>query len=395
MLEFRINEVMHVIVFSHLRWDFVYQRPQHLLSRCATTNHVWFMEEPIIVEPWQSARLEVSARGENLSILVPHLPSGLRESEGHILQRQLLDGFLAKRAISEFTLWYYTPMAIDFTKHLSARAVVYDCMDELSAFRGASPHLRSAEAELLRTADLMFTGGQSLYEAKKDKHNNVHALPSSIDVEHFCKARTMQEDPDDQRFLQRPRIGYAGVIDERLDVELLAKVAELRPEWHWVMLGPVVKIAEADLPRAANIHYLGKKTYQQLPAYLSGWDVGMLPFARNEATRYISPTKTPEYLAAGLPVISTSIRDVVRPYGERSLVTIADNASAFIIGCEELLKAKNDEQRLRRTDAFLAQNSWDLTWSRMRVLLQAALEKRVRTNARPVITTNADRLKVA
>jgi UDP-galactopyranose mutase len=248
-------------------------------------------------------------------------------------------------------------------------------MDELSAFKGASPLLRGLESELLSRADLVFTGGQSLYEAKRDRHPRVHAFPSSIDAAHFGRAREMSEEPADQSPIPRPRLGFFGVIDERLDTELLDEVARMRPEWQLVMVGPVVKIDEAALPRRPNIHYLGMKSYEELPAYLAGWDVALLPFARNDSTRFISPTKTPEYLAAGKPVVSTSIRDVVRPYGQEGLVRIADSAEEFVAACEAALREDSGE-RQSRVDAFLAQNSWDKTWSRMSELINGAVKAR-------------------
>src|SRR4051794_1186902 len=208
-------------------------------------------------------------------------------------------------------------MALAFTYHLRPLGVVYDCMDELSAFAGAPASLRARERELLTRADVVFTGGQSLYEAKRGAHPNVHAFPSSVDVNHFAAARRRHDDPPDQQAIPRPRIGFFGVVDERMDMALLSGVAERRPDWHLVLLGPVVKIDPAVLPERANVHHLGPKPYAELPQYIASWDVAMLPFARNEATRFISPTKTPEYLAAGRPVVSTSIRDVVRPYGEQ------------------------------------------------------------------------------
>jgi UDP-galactopyranose mutase len=245
-------------------------------------------------------------------------------------------------------------------------------MDELSGFAGAPAELRALETELLRRADVVFTGGQSLYEAKRHTHANIHAFPSSVDVEHFAQARRIASDPEDQAPLPRPRLGFFGVIDERMDLELLAGVADARPSWQIVMLGPVVKIDPASLPRRSNIHYLGAKTYQQLPYYIAGWDVALLPFARNEATRYISPTKTPEYLAAGKPVVSTSIRDVIRPYAHKGLARIADTVDGFVDACEAAL-IEDATARLRDADVFLRQTSWDGTWARMRRLVDAIL----------------------
>jgi UDP-galactopyranose mutase len=259
-------------------------------------------------------------------------------------------------------------MALSFTRHLQPQAVVYDCMDELSAFKNAPAALREREAELFKRADLVFTGGQSLYEAKRHQHHSIHAFPSSIDAPHFMQARAMVDERADQREIPHPRIGFFGVIDERMDIDLLAGVADLRPDWHLVIIGPVVKIDENDLPRRDNIHYLGGKSYKELPAYLSGWDVAMLPFARNESTRFISPTKTPEYLAAGCPVVSTSIRDVVRPYGQKGLVHIADTPEEFAAAIDTAIKT-DSPQRLMEVDFFLRQTSWDRTWSQMSDLI--------------------------
>jgi glycosyltransferase involved in cell wall biosynthesis len=249
-------------------------------------------------------------------------------------------------------------------------------MDELSAFKGASPRLRELEAELFQQADLVFTGGQSLYEAKKHQHQDVYAFPSSIDKAHFAQARQAISDPADQAGIPHPRFGFYGVLDERFDIELLRGISALRPDWHFVMIGPVVKINPADLPQGENIHYLGGKNYQELPVYLSGWDVALLLFARNESTRFISPTKTPEYLAGGKPVVSTSIRDVVRPYGEAGLVHIADAPEAFVAAIEQALQQKEDKEWAAKTDEFLSGISWDATWQNMVCLMQIALSEK-------------------
>jgi UDP-galactopyranose mutase len=286
----------------------------------------------------------------------------------------LLDQLLEAQEIDEYVAWYYTPMMLGFSAHLRPRVTVYDCMDELSAFRGAPPELRERERELFARADLVFTGGHTLYEAKRAQHGDVHAFPSSVDVAHFAQARQLIADPADQAAIPHPRIGYCGVIDERMDLELIADVAAARPEWHLVMLGPVVKIDPATLPSAANIHWLGGKKYNELPAYMSGWDVAMLPFARNESTRYISPTKTPEYLSAGLPAVSTSIRDVIRPYGELGLVQIADTAEAFAAAIERAFLQHSDAAWVQKVERFLAGNSWDSTQQRMANLILSKTE---------------------
>lgn len=370
----RREELPDLVCLSHLRWDFVYQRPQHLLSRCAKEGRrVFFVEEPVFDDG--PVRLEVSRRDSGVRVVVPHLPVGFREEKTDAVQRELLNHLFAEHNIQNFILWYYTPMAWGFTQHLKPLAIVYDCMDELSAFKAAPPALRFRETELFRHADLVFTGGQSLYEAKRRQHPNhshIHAFPSSIDVSHFSQARKQIDAPPDQSEIPHPRLGFFGVIDERFDIELLDGTAAARPDWHFVMIGPVVKIDPAEMPRRPNIHYLGSKAYEDLPAYLAGWDVALLLFARNEATRFISPTKTPEYLAAGRPVVSTSIRDVVRPYEELGLVRIADTVEGHVNAIEASM-IEDSVERLRRVDAFLAQTSWDLTWARMSELLVRAV----------------------
>jgi UDP-galactopyranose mutase len=306
-----IRRTPDLICLSHLRWNFVFQRPQHLMTRCVRDRRVFFVEEPVIAggrEP--SFTIE---RCQGVSVVVPHLPEGLSAASVAGALRTLLDDLMGQQQVEDYVLWYYTPLALAFTDHLAPAATVYDCMDELSAFKGAPATLKEREADLMRRASLVLTGGQSLFEAKRHQHTNIHAFPSSVDVEHFARARTMTFDPPDQAPIPSPRLGFFGVIDERMDLDLLDGVAAVRPAWQIVMLGPVVKIDPAMLPARPNIHYLGPKKYEDLPQYVAGWDVALLPFARNEATRLISPTKTPEYMAAGKPVVSTSIRDVVRP----------------------------------------------------------------------------------
>lgn len=367
-----------LVCLSHLRWDFVYQRPQHLMSRFARDRRVFFVEEPVFADG--APRLELHERG-GVRVAVPHLPHGTDPATAEAVQADLLRGLLADHELSEYILWYYTPMAMAFSAGLEPVAVVYDCMDELSLFRGAPPELIEQEERLLARADLVFTGGQSLYEVKRDRHPSVHAFPSSIDHEHFRSARTALPVPDGadlQTAIPHPRLGYFGVIDERMDLDLLAAVAEARPDWQLILLGPVVKIDPASLPRLPNLHFLGMKTYQELPAWLAGWDVALMPFALNESTRFISPTKTPEYLAGGRPVVSTPIRDVVRPYGEMELVEIAGDAETFVAAAERLL-ALDPRQRaawLRRVDEFLAQSSWRQTWQKMSDLVDDAVAVR-------------------
>lgn len=361
-----------LVCFSHLRWSFVWQRPQHLLSRAARHFDVLFIEEPVF-EPAESPRLRIEAVAPGIAVAVPVLPQS-RIYAADWIQARLIRDYLQRWDSPKRVFWYYTPAALGVSGDLARDLTVYDNMDELSAFRGASPDLVAQEAELLAQADLVFTGGRSLYEAKRGAHPSIHCFPSSVDAAHFARAREAGPDPDDQAAIPHPRIGFFGVIDERLDRDLLAATADLKPDWHFVMIGPVVKIEPESLPHRENIHWLGPKPYGALPDYLRHWDLGLMPFALNEATRFISPTKTPEFLAAGLRVISTPIVDVLRDYGEVGLVAIAETSASVALSIEALhaepLAAWRD-----RVDRHLAHNSWDRTWDAMHALLRDGLRQ--------------------
>ena len=366
-----------LVCFAHLHWDFVWHRPQHLLSRFAQHGRVFYVEEPFfhaddLIEP----HVEVKERQNGVQVVVVHLPSRLYDDEAATNQTQaeLLSRFFTGNGLEEYVFWYYTPMALDKARLFKPALTVYDCMDELAQFKFAPPELREREQELFERADLVFTGGMRLYEAKREQHRDAHPFPSSIDKEHFGQARRPElAEPADQAEIAHPRIGFFGVVDERLDLDLLGQLATNHPEWQFVIIGPVVKIDPATLPHHANVHYLGGKNYQELPAYLRGWDVATLLFARNESTEFISPTKTPEYLAAGRPVVSTSIRDVVRPYGELNLVQIADDPQEFGQAIAVALEQGKDADWRTRTDDYLATISWDLTWQNMVNLMQERL----------------------
>ncbi|MCG6116111.1 MAG: glycosyltransferase [Mesorhizobium sp.] len=355
--------------FSHLRWNFVFQRPQHLLTRAALDHDVLYFEEPVFEDVAQPT-VRVERPQASLRILTPVLPEGASVAEALTFQRELVDRFLAPIPSEQLTCWYYTPMALRFTRHLVADVCVYDCMDELSAFKNAPAELRQLEKELFGRANLVFTGGQSLYEAKRAFHAAIYPFPSSIDAAHFRKARTPLTEPEDQRAIPRPRVGFFGVIDERMDLALVAATAAAMPDVHFVMLGPVVKIDPSSLPAASNLHWLGRKSYVELPAYLAHWQAGWMPFALNESTRYISPTKTPEFLAAGLPVVSTAIVDVVRTYGAEGLVEIVDEEDAAST-LRDVLGRPRDHGR-GEIDAYLAAMSWDQTWKAMQNLISSA-----------------------
>src|SRR6476659_1981890 len=361
-----------LLCFSHLRWNFVFQRPQHLMNRFAREMNVIYWEEPVDIGPKDTAFLQVreAQDASNVRVVVPHLPEGMPDDAREAALKRLLDAHVASIR-GTLIAWYYTPMMLPVSHNLDVDSTVFDAMDELSKFKFAPVKLLELEQELIDRADVVFTGGSSLYEAKKDRHDNIHCFPSSVDRAHFCKARARMFDPADQEDLPRPRLGFYGVIDERFDIDLLDKVAAMRPDWSFVMVGPVVKISEDELPKRPNIHYLGGKTYEQLPDYLSGWDVALMPFAMNESTEFISPTKTPEYLAGGKPVVSTPIRDVVRHCGHLEGVKIASTPEEFVAACEQALElSRNPESGwLAEADLMLSATSWDTTQARMAGLI--------------------------
>lgn len=366
---------MEIVCFSHLRWDFVFQRPQHLLTRLADHFRIYYIEEPLFQQEHDHY---IETVHSNIHIVKPHLKGA--PDDPHVVKRQkfLLRNLFFRHKINEYILWYYTPMALDISNELNPVITIYDCMDELSAFRFAHPALKQMEKELLNKAEVVFCGGNNLYNAKKDHHNNIYAFPSSIDKKHFGAARHIKQEPADQAVIPSPKFGFYGVIDERFDIELLRQVAERKPEWHFVLIGPVVKIDPETLPRSKNIHYLGSRKYNELPAYLSGWQISMISFALNESTQYISPTKTPEYLAGGKPVISTPIKDVVNTYGRKGLVHIVNNADEFIETAAKELMNTDKQAWLQQVDRHLANDSWEITVHNMRkIIYEAIAEKQI------------------
>jgi len=359
-----------IIVFCHLRWDFVYQRPQQLLSRLAQHYAILFIEEP--VHDAGPSHLELSQPVPNVTVCRPHTTShasGFHDDQIPLLQ-PLLAGLLAPDEAP--IVWFYTPMALPLLQALRPSLVVYDCMDELAAFKNSPKQLLQRETALLNLADLVFAGGPSLYEAKRQRHGNVHCFPSSVDVGHFRRALARSADHPAQAALAHPRLGFYGVIDERFDGALVAAVAQARPQWQIVLVGPVIKIDPASLPRHPNIHYLGQCGYDALPAFLAGWDVCLLPFALNEATRFISPTKVLEYMDAELPIVSTAIADIVNPYSH--VVAIARDAGAFVRACEAALAIDGQGRAAMRAAMrdIVERTSWESTAAAMRTLMQAS-----------------------
>jgi len=370
------RRIESIVAFSHLRWNSVLQRPQHVLQRLARRCPVYFFEEPVPCAAKDS--LEVTEPVPNVFVCHPHLTgssSGFHDSHMASLHRMVI-GLVRREQLRDYAAWFYSPMALPLLKELSPTAIAYDCMDELSAFGNPPRQLLERENALLQIADVVFTEGPSLHRAKCDRHANVHCFPSSVDAAHFSQARGAADDHPLQRDLAKPRLGYFGVIDERIDLDLVAALGAATAHWQVCMVGPCVKIDPESLPRRRNIHYFGEQPYQDLPAFVAGWDVCIQPFALNEATRYISPTKTLEYMAAERPIVSTPVTDVAEPYGH--IVYIADHARSFIAACERALQASawQLEDRAQLMRAALARTSWDQTAEQMGELLEQAAQQR-------------------
>ena len=368
-----------LIVFCHLRWDFVFQRPQHLMTRLAQHYNILLVEEPMHTEG--QAHLEKMAVAPNITVYRPHTP--IQQWGFHDDQLPTLHALLADLVPEgeRPVVWFYTPMALPLLQGLNPSLVVYDCMDELAAFKNPPKQLLQRESALLNLADLVFTGGPSLYEAKKDRHANAHCFSSSVDAKHFRQALDAAISHPDQAHIPGPRLGFYGVIDERFDTDLVRQMAAAHPEWQIVLVGPVVKIDPAELPRAANVHYMGQRNYDELPKFLAGWDLCLLPFAMNESTKFISPTKVLEYMAAEKLSVSTPITDVKVPYGD--VVAIASTADEFIAACERMLAASSEEKTrlIERMREIVANTSWDKTAGRMHELIQTTTPGETRSAA--------------
>jgi UDP-galactopyranose mutase len=373
-----------LVCLSHLRWDFVWQRPQHLMSRMSSQFRVFFVEEPVAsteaAEPFLDHYVWKGADEATVHVVRLVYPADSPRWIGHgdpqtqPVYAELLTRFLTSQGVTSPQVWLYTPMASAFLETLNPKRVIYDVMDQLSAFKGAPASLAALDREVLRRADLVFTGGISLYHDKAPFARSIHAFPSGVEVEHFRRAARGRglTRPDDLPKMTSPVVGYYGVIDERMDFDLIDSMARKHPQWHIVLVGPMVKIDPAGVPQGPNIHYTGMRTYEQLPSYLSCFDVALIPFALNEATRYLSPTKTLEYLAARKPVVSTPIRDVMELYG--SVVRIGQNHTYFMNQVDAALSHMPTPEQRRREDRLLHQYSWDVIAERMMRLMGCRIQ---------------------
>lgn len=378
-----------LLVFSHLRWDFVYQRPQHLLSRLGERWNVVFFEEPVHDgdrAPW----IEVFHPSMGVTVLRPHTQladTGFADAQFPVLS-ELLHAWLAEHGERDMAVWLYTPMALPLLQGLNPVSIIYDCMDELSAFKHAPERLMDREKTLLDVADLVFTGGPSLQDAKAPGNPRVHCFPSSVDVAHFAKGRRDLSATPTQPQSAVYTLGFFGVIDERLDLDLLHALAQAHPEWRIELIGPVVKIDPSSLPRLENLHYLGQRAYADLPQHVAGWDVCLLPFALNASTAFISPTKTLEYMAARKPIVSTLIRDVERLYA--SGVAIALGHDDFIQACEQAVAetAQASLERIKAQDALTRDTSWDGTAEAMGDMMREVMAGGLNARARAYLDGN-------
>jgi glycosyltransferase involved in cell wall biosynthesis len=358
-----------IVVFSHLRWNFVHQRPQQLLSRLAQRWRIVFVEEP--VPGAEREQLEVFEAAPNVQVWRPRVTGdapGYHDAHLPTVQKLLTEGMRAHR-IADYWLWFYTPMAVPLASCLKPRGIVYDCMDELAYLPGAPRELLQRENLLFKRADLVFTAGRCLYNAKRHRHPDVHCFPGSVDAKHFANPRGEHPLHAD---IPRPRLGYCGVIDDRINLQLVDGIAKLRPEWNIVMVGPVVKVDTSRLPRRDNVHWLGPQAYDDLPGFISGWDVCLLPYTLGDQTKYISPAKTLEYMACGRPSVSTSIRDIVEPYGH--VVRVADTPEGFVDDIEMIMARSpaEQEEHARQLAEIVARTSWDDTADAMAELIAQA-----------------------
>jgi glycosyltransferase involved in cell wall biosynthesis len=355
-----------LVVLSHLRWTFVWQRPQQLVSRLAADfERTWFVEEPVAVQGRTEVALCVEPHGQvnRVWLEVPAetdvVGFGPTTSKQYEIELAKLLGEAQDR-----TVWLYTPMALDLAQSLQPSLLVYDVMDDLAAFKSAPVGVVLRQRQALREADVVFTGGRSLHRSVAERRpSEVHCFPSGVEPEHYATAVDLR---DDRRSDTRPVAGYVGVIDERIDLDIVGGLAAALPDWDIAMVGPVVKIDPAGLPQAPNVTYPGPRQYGELPAVMAGFDVALMPFALNEATRSISPTKTLEYLAAGLPVVSTRVPDVVADY--TGVVDLRDDATEFAEGCRRGA-AECRHVRADRARPVLAAQHWESIADRMSSLL--------------------------
>lgn len=354
-----------IIVHSHLGWDWVWQRPQQFLSRFSKRHQILFVEGPVpseeVAEP--TSELREVTEFPNITIMRSKMPASRWfdgawvDKERRRLVQELLAGPLGLR-FRDPVQWFYDPMAVTaFAGHMGERAIVFDCMDQLSQFKGAPKELIRRERELLTIADVVFAGGPKIGRDKIKYNANTHSYGCGVDVKHFGTARSKNtEIPADVANLPGPIFGFFGVVDERMDYDLVARLADAHPHGSVVIIGPMTKVDPATIPQRPNLHWLGGRDYSLLPAYVKAFDVCLMPFAINEATEYINPTKALEYMATGKPIVSTPIEDVVLQFS--GVVKISQSSEEFVALCTEAA-TNPDAAGIKRGRDLASRNSWE------------------------------------
>lgn len=378
-----------IVVHSHLTWDWVWQRPQQFLSRFSARHPILFVEGPVPTPGLPNGKGTVEVREveefPNILILRSRVPAerwgdgAWVDKERRRLVQEVLSGPLGL-GFTDLVQWFYDPMAVTaFAGHMGERAIVFDCMDQLSQFRGAPKELLRRERELLSIADVVFAGGPKIGKDKIKYNANTHTFGCGVDVAHFGKAReAATEIPADIADLPGPVFGFFGCVDERIDYDLLAKLADANPTGSVVVIGPPIKVDPATFPQRPNLHWLGGRDYQQLPAYVKGFDVCMMPFALNEATEFINPTKALEYMATARPVVSTAVEDVVLQFSD--VAKVARSHEEFIAFCRQAA-TNPDQVAIEQGLAMAGRNSWESIVARMEELIEEALETEIPTAA--------------
>jgi glycosyltransferase involved in cell wall biosynthesis len=379
------NDSYPIIVHCHLRWEGVWQRPQQFLSRLSQRHPILFIEGPILHDKNEAPTFELLpvAQYPNVTVMRTHFPASRFQNGAWVdaerlrLLKEAMNGPLKGR-FECAVQWFYDPMAAPcFIGKIGERAVVYDCMDELSQFKFAPPEIVAREKVLLASADVVFAGGRKMWLSKSRHNDNAHFYGCGVDVQHFAKARLAETElPADVANLKRPILGYFGVVDERLDYDLIAKLADADPNWQIVMVGPTAKVNPDDLPKRANIHWLGRREYAQLPNYTKAFDVCLMPFALNEATEYINPTKALEYMATGRPIVSTAVPDVVSNFSEA--VNVAISQDCFVEMCVRALSAP-DEEAIQRGIEMANNNQWDAIVAKLEGHIEDVFKKKAAT----------------
>jgi glycosyltransferase involved in cell wall biosynthesis len=372
-----------LIVHCHLRWNFVWQRPQQFLSRLSKKHRVLFVEGPILHEEEMEPCFTLTPAPDypHITVMETHFPASRFQDGAWVdaQRRRLVEEALRGPLKGKFdspVQWFYDPMAVEaHLGHHNACATVYDCMDELSQFKFAPPALIEREARLLKAADVVFAGGRKMWQSKSRHNSNAHFYGCGVDVVHFGKARLSSTAlPEEVRDLEGPILGYFGVVDERLDYDLIGKLAAARPDWHIVMVGPTAKVDPAEFPQAPNLHWLGGRDYSQLPAYTKAFDVALMPFALNEATEYINPTKALEYMATATPIISTPVPDVVSNFA--TVVKISENSNEFVELCVAQA-CQIDKIAVERGLKMANENTWDAIVAKLEKHIEEAIVRKM------------------